>query len=771
MRGEPSAKLVSLLARLQLATAADLARVAPRVRRLSGDLPDFESVWVDALAQARVLTPFQAAEINAGRGDALLRGRYVLLRPLSGPHYAACFAARQIEDGRRVRIYIVRRPQSDARQTTSELARLAEQSRALAASLDFPVEEAGPNGEGLWATCAAIEGVTAADWMAENGRLPPQAVEQIARDMLERLLELERLGIVHGDIGAAGLLLTESGRIALPMAGLRALVRPAEGYSFGDLQPEAYDYLAPERIADGTPPTLASDIYACGCLWWHLLTGRPPFAGGNSLAKLRAVHAAKLVAVRHLAPDAPETLVRAISQCLARDPAQRPRSFAPLRDLLGPSTRLGAASLNRALNGAAPRWHATNRKRAGRRGKSKHTAIAATLATVIALTLIGSWSLFRTHVGPGSTIAIAQVPPQAPRRTSDAPPVETRTVALAKRDVKSQEVAATSAVKLVAANLPIEATQRDDLILPIGKTLRARHFDLHPGQRVVGRDGKRPQVSVPAEGLLVTTEEVVFDGIDFVWENNPKAASKTNLPRAMIALQAQSIEFHGCTFACRPEAAAVAISWRGAADAVAATGAEITFADCVLSDIAAVVDSRGTGGLSVHLHNSLCVDAGPIARLNRAPSGGDAVSIVLAHTTTRGNSAVVECRYAHVEQHPAAIAISAVECVLDADPESGLVILSGSLTPERLLSSIAWNGEGSLVTPHTAMAVWRSGTRKQQPLPDEDLDVAGLVRSAVEFAGPGNGPARNSRVTRWQGPTRSADPPGAAVHALPTAPR
>ncbi len=285
----------------------------------------------------------------------------------------------------------------------------------------------------------------------------------------------------------------------------------------------------------------------------------------------------------------------------------------------------------------------------------------------------------------------------------------------------------------------------------------------------MGRDGKRPQVSVPAEGLLVTTEDVVFDGIDFVWENNPKAAAKTNQLRAMISLQAQGIEFRGCTFACRPDAAAVAISWRGTADTVAAPGAEITLTDCVLGNVAAVVDSRGAGALSVRLNNSLCVNTGPIARLNRSPSGGDAVAIDLARTTTRGDSAVVECRYMHVEEHPASIAISAVECVLDADRDSGLVILSGSLTPERLLTSIVWNGEGSLLTPHTTMAVWRSGNRKQQPLPDEDLDVAGLVRSAVEFAGPGDGPPRNSRVTRWQGPTRSADPPGAAVHALPTA--
>ena len=35
-----------------------------RVRRLTHGLPAFESVWVDALAQARLLTAFQAVEFN-----------------------------------------------------------------------------------------------------------------------------------------------------------------------------------------------------------------------------------------------------------------------------------------------------------------------------------------------------------------------------------------------------------------------------------------------------------------------------------------------------------------------------------------------------------------------------------------------------------------------------------------------------------------------------------------------------------------------------------
>jgi serine/threonine-protein kinase len=764
MRGEPSSNLVTLLARLQLATAADLARVASRVRRLSGDLPDFESVWVDALAQARVLTPFQAAEINAGRGDALRIGPFVILRPVSGPHFAVCFAARRADDGRRVRLYTVRRPQGDAARTAGILRRLVEQSRPLAGSIACPIEEAGVDKDGAWAACVAPDGVVAADWMAENGRLLPQAVEHIAREMLERLAELERLGIVHGDIGAAGLLLTDSGRASLPMAGLRAAVRPAEGYSFGDLPPEAYDYLAPERIADGTPPTLASDVYACGCLWWHLLTGRPPFAGGNSLAKLRAVHAGKLVAVRHLAPDAPEPLVRAISLCLARDPVQRPSSFAPLVELLGPSTRAGAASLTRSVHCPAERSRSAAAARGGRR-KSRRTTIAVAVATLAIATTVGMWPLWRARLASRSTPVSAVASRQNAKELPSLPLADVTTAPPIKSEARPAPTATKSAVTLAAASLPIEVKESDNL-LPTGKKLRPRKLELRAGQHVTGRDGKRPLVSVPVEGLLVTAEDVIFDGIDFIWENDPKAASKSNRGRAIIALAAHGIEFRGCSFTTTPDAAAVAIAWRGAPEAFAGTRAELTFTDCALSRVAAVVDTRGAGSVSVELNNTLCVDVGPIVLLNRAPSGDEAVAVTLTHSTTRGDSAVLECRYARVEDRPATIAISAVECVLDADPKSGLVILSGSLTPERLLGSIAWNGQGSLVTPNTAMAVWRAGNRKQQQLPEEDLDVAGLVRSAVEFAGPADGVPRNSRVTRWQGPTRSADPPGAAVHAL-----
>ncbi len=766
MRGEPSPNLVSLLARLKLATADDLRGVASRVRRLAGELPDFESVWVDALAQARVLTPFQAAEINAGRGDTLVKGPYVISKPLSGPHYAACFEARQPDSPRRVRLYVVHRGQLPASETLRALARLTEQSAAIAGSGAGVVDDAALTGDSVWAVCGAIQGTSAADWMAENGRFPPPVVAHIARETLARLAELERLGIVHGDVAAAGLLLQDSGRVAMPMAGLRSIVRPGEGYSFNDLQPEGYDYLAPERIADGGPPTVASDLYACGCLWWHLLTGRPPFPGGDSLAKLRAVHAAKVVDVRQLAPDVPEVLASAIEMCLAREPAARPQAINQLATMLGPPTRAGAAQLSRCLNQGLGLWQGNLRYRSQPRKKSKRLPIAAILAAAILIVVAGVLPFWRgRHTPQAKAVASAR-----PNATADVakPPRALPVTRAAHLDKQRNEP---PSVKLATAAFPAPASAPQSLILPTGKKLSPSALDLKPLSRVHGAGGKRALVSVPAEGLRVDCEAVCFDGIDFVWETQRASTRPRNRVAAMINVAAQSVEFRGCSFSTAADAPPVAVAWTGHAAAAAGNGGEIIFQDCVFSGVAAVVDCRAAGGLSVEMSNSLCLTSGPIVRLNGMPRAEVTIGLSLVRTTTRGDTAVLECRYPRVEEKPGPITISATDCVLEGDRQGGLLVLWGTQRPERLMSAITWSGQGSLVTPHTPMAVWRAGSRKQQVLPENELEVAGLVRSSVEFAGRPDGPPSASRITRWQGPLRSADPPGALTHALSLPPR
>ncbi|HYW81008.1 MAG TPA: protein kinase, partial [Thermoguttaceae bacterium] len=338
MREQPPPQLIALLENLGLATAAQVHRMSGRVGRLPRDLPRFESVWVDALAQQRILTPLQAAEINAGRGHRLRIGPYVLCESLPWPHYAAGYRARRVGTDESVRLTVVESQPNRTAEIGQQLQTLLTTSKKLQGENLCAVDAVAAVSDGeearLWAASPWTDGRTAAEWMIHDGRFPPQVVLEIARAMIAGLVELERIGSCHGDISASGLVLTPAGNVVLLQPGLRGIVRPEEGYAHADLLPEAFDYLAPERISDGTGPSIAGDIYACGCLWWHLLCGRPPLSGGSSLEKLRWAQAAKIVDPRRYAPEVPTPLGTAISACLRREPSQRPESMARLAAVL-----------------------------------------------------------------------------------------------------------------------------------------------------------------------------------------------------------------------------------------------------------------------------------------------------------------------------------------------------------------------------------------------------------------------------------------------------
>jgi serine/threonine-protein kinase len=93
------------------------------------------------------------------------------------------------------------------------------------------------------------------------------------------------------------------------------------------------DYLAPELIR-GEPASVASDVYALGCVVHECLTGAPPF-GGKSLFEVGAAH------LHEPPPDPAEvrddltpSLSWAASKALEKDRAQRPPTATAYASLL-----------------------------------------------------------------------------------------------------------------------------------------------------------------------------------------------------------------------------------------------------------------------------------------------------------------------------------------------------------------------------------------------------------------------------------------------------
>jgi RNA polymerase sigma factor (sigma-70 family) len=91
-------------------------------------------------------------------------------------------------------------------------------------------------------------------------------------------------------------------------------------------------YMAPEQIADCWGPlTYATDLYGLGAVLYHLLTGRPPFAGERAVDVLAQVVSHQTPPTQqHLNPSIPSALSQFCLQCLSKRAADRPQSMSEL---------------------------------------------------------------------------------------------------------------------------------------------------------------------------------------------------------------------------------------------------------------------------------------------------------------------------------------------------------------------------------------------------------------------------------------------------------
>lgn len=112
--------------------------------------------------------------------------------------------------------------------------------------------------------------------------------------------------VVHGDLHPANVLVRKNGHVQLRGFRGASSVRIARP----DLHPrvDPGPYAAPE-LADGSPSSVASDLYGAAAVAWHLFVGTPPLPGAGSLLACR--------------PDLPAELAAVLDVCLSREPARR----------------------------------------------------------------------------------------------------------------------------------------------------------------------------------------------------------------------------------------------------------------------------------------------------------------------------------------------------------------------------------------------------------------------------------------------------------------
>ncbi len=215
--------------------------------------------------------------------------------------------------------------------------RFLREARA-AASLDHPnictvyeIDEA----EGqTFISMAYIEGKTLKN-LLEFGPLDIQVAQRIIVQIAQGLHAAHQKGVVHRDVKAANIILTEKRQAKITDFGLAKLEMGADITQTITIM-GTVAYMSPEQ-ARGDYVDLRTDIWSLGVLFYEMLTGQLPFSRDTYPAELQAIMTEDPTPLASHRSDVPEMLKMVISKSLEKNLDRRYKSLEEfIQDLTDP---------------------------------------------------------------------------------------------------------------------------------------------------------------------------------------------------------------------------------------------------------------------------------------------------------------------------------------------------------------------------------------------------------------------------------------------------
>jgi serine/threonine-protein kinase len=271
----------------------------------------------------------------AGLGAGTRLGRYELLAPIATGRMATVWAARLIGHRGFSKLVAIKTilPQL-AREPLFERMFLDE--ARIASSIHHPnvceIYEFGEDRGHLHLVMEWVSGDSLAHLIAAGAHasspIAPRVAARIVADACAGLSAAHDLAVVHRDISAENVLVSENGTIKLADFGVAtALDRSQEtssGYVKGKLA-----YAAPEYIASGRADR-RTDVFSMGVVLYEATLGVLPFTGDRDAAVMAAIMRGEPARPRDLDASYPRELEAIVLGAIARDPEARFQSAEAL---------------------------------------------------------------------------------------------------------------------------------------------------------------------------------------------------------------------------------------------------------------------------------------------------------------------------------------------------------------------------------------------------------------------------------------------------------
>ena len=217
-----------------------------------------------------------------------LGGRYRLGAKIGTGGMSDVYAATDELLGRDVAVKMMR---PDLARDTTFLERFRREAQN-AAKLNHPaivaVYDTGqtPDEDGAvpYIVMERVHGETLRDIIQDSGKMSLNDAAAIMSQVCSALYFSHEAGIIHRDIKPANVMITNTGAVKVMDFGIaRALSDSSSAMTQTAAVIGTAQYLSPEQ-ARGQSADARSDIYAAGCVFYELATGKAPFQGESPLS-------------------------------------------------------------------------------------------------------------------------------------------------------------------------------------------------------------------------------------------------------------------------------------------------------------------------------------------------------------------------------------------------------------------------------------------------------------------------------------------------------
>src|SRR5881398_822197 len=331
--------------------------------------------------------PMRAATKSTSAAELLGElGDYDLLEEVGRGGQGVVFRARQKSLNRTVALKVISLGQWASRAHVKRFRLEAEAAASLNHPCIVPIHEVGERDGALYFSMGLIEGGQLDATLKREPMPIRRAVELVVK--LARTVEYaHEHGILHRDIKPGNVLLDGKGEPHLTDFGLARLVETESTMTRTLEVVGTPSYMAPEQaVGNNAAVSTVTDVYGLGAVFYQLLTGQPPFAGGTTYETIKLLLDTEPRQPRLLNPKIDRDLSTICLKCLEKDPKRRYSSALAL-----------AEDLERWLKHEPIQARRTGLLARGKKWVQRNPSSALLAASLIALATAAGWIVWKSE--------------------------------------------------------------------------------------------------------------------------------------------------------------------------------------------------------------------------------------------------------------------------------------------------------------------------------------------------------------------------------------